>query len=235
MSVNNQATLTSWTPASTPVPVESSSRRTSFDIRQEPRRPSTEVSRPSVAAVKPPKPPVQTQIIAPSPSMRTGTLIDAHVPVSVPSASVSMLSPPMSPAGHAPSTKMYKSWVKKATTDATASPKPKYVRKMIVETWETHSTPNKLVVDLVERASSDANERIRFNTLVVIWKLMREGHHSVLQAFLELNDVLCSWSQTSLAHISAVLTKRLSLYKSFPDFEGNFSLETYILSTCVDG
>ncbi|TXT04911.1 hypothetical protein VHUM_03994 [Vanrija humicola] len=133
--------------------------------------------------------------------------------------------------------------IKKATSPEETAPKQKHVRKCIVYTWDYHSSLS--VWNGLRTQPILADEVQTFKALILVHKLLQEGHPVTLKEALAQTGWLETCGRTvggdgakgygSLirAYTSFLLAK-LRFHRHHPEFNGLFEYEEYISLKNID-
>jgi hypothetical protein len=133
--------------------------------------------------------------------------------------------------------------IKKATSPEETSPKAKHVRKCIVYTWDYHSSMSIWTGLRVQPILAD--EVQTFKALILVHKVIQEGHASTLKeaqnqtGWLETcartvgNDTSRGYGDLIKGYVSFILSK-LRFHHNHPDFNGLFEYEEYISLKGID-
>ncbi|KAK0563968.1 sla2 Src-like adaptor 2 [Tilletia horrida] len=133
--------------------------------------------------------------------------------------------------------------VKKATNADETAPKQKHVRKCIVYTWDYHSSQSLWASLRVQPILGD--EVQTFKALILIHKILQEGHQSVLpEAQAQVgwfesaartvgSDSLRGYAPLIRAYVSLIL-KKLRFHRHHKEFNGLFEYEEYISLKNID-
>ena len=127
--------------------------------------------------------------------------------------------------------------VRKATKCKETAPKQKHVRSCVVYTWD-HKT-SRTFWNALRLLNVYSEEVTCFKALIMIHKVLREGHPIVLkeaQKEKELLDSLKNYYTTNsylgyaslIRHYVDFLYRKLDFHKLHPDFTGDFNYEEYI-------
>ncbi|RXK41111.1 cytoskeleton assembly control protein [Tremella mesenterica] len=132
--------------------------------------------------------------------------------------------------------------IKKATSAEETAPKQKHVRKCIVYTWDYHSSLS--VWNGLRTQPILADEVQTFKCLIVVHKLLQEGHPITLKeahaqtGWLEtcgrtVGDGSKGYGPLIKAYTSFLLAK-LRFHRHHPEFNGLFEYEEYISLKNID-
>ncbi|KAL9932539.1 hypothetical protein V8E36_008656 [Tilletia maclaganii] len=133
--------------------------------------------------------------------------------------------------------------IKKATSADETAPKQKHVRKAIVYTWDYHSSQSIWSSLRVQPILGD--EVQTFKALIVVHKVLQEGHMSVLsEAQAQVgwfesaartvgSDSLRGYAPLIRAYVSLIL-KKLRFHRHHKEFNGLFEYEEYISLKNID-
>ncbi|OWT38954.1 cytoskeleton assembly control protein [Cryptococcus neoformans] len=132
--------------------------------------------------------------------------------------------------------------IKKATSPEETAPKQKHVRKCIVYTWDYHSSLS--VWNGLRTQPILADEVQTFKALIVVHKLLQEGHPVTLKeahaqtGWLEtcgrtVGDSGKGYGALIKAYTSFLLAK-LRFHRHHPEFNGLFEYEEYISLKNID-
>ncbi|ORY35527.1 ANTH domain-domain-containing protein [Naematelia encephala] len=132
--------------------------------------------------------------------------------------------------------------IKKATSAEETAPKQKHVRKCIVYTWDYHSSLS--VWNGLRTQPILADEVQTFKSLIVVHKLLQEGHPVTLKeahdqtGWLEtcgrtVGDGGKGYGPLIKAYVSFLLSK-LRFHRHHPEFNGLFEYEEYISLKEID-
>eukprot|EP01125_Pyxidicula_operculata_P011745 TRINITY_DN3847_c0_g1_i1.p1 TRINITY_DN3847_c0_g1~~TRINITY_DN3847_c0_g1_i1.p1 ORF type:complete len:996 (+),score=296.10 TRINITY_DN3847_c0_g1_i1:7-2994(+) len=123
----------------------------------------------------------------------------------------------------------------KATQSKITPPKPKHERVIITETWQSR-TSSHVLSELFKRALG-GKEIVLWKTLVIVHKMMRDGHPQVLDDVYARKDYLDSllgqyngnetpWGVLDEAYLQFVIEK-VKFHRTFPEVGGEISLQKY--------
>ncbi|CAD6886976.1 unnamed protein product [Tilletia controversa] len=133
--------------------------------------------------------------------------------------------------------------IKKATNAEETAPKQKHVRKCIVYTWDYHSSQSLWSALRVQPILGD--EVQTFKALILVHKVLQEGHHSVLpEAQAQVGwfesaartvgaDSLRGYAPLIRAYVSLIM-KKLRFHRYHKEFNGLFEYEEYISLKNID-
>ncbi|ODN78688.1 hypothetical protein L202_04266 [Cryptococcus amylolentus CBS 6039] len=132
--------------------------------------------------------------------------------------------------------------IKKATSPEETAPKQKHVRKCIVYTWDYHSSLS--VWNGLRTQPILADEVQTFKALIVVHKLLQEGHPVTLKeahaqtGWIEtcgrtVGDTGKGYGVLIKAYTSFLLAK-LRFHRHHPEFNGLFEYEEYISLKNID-
>ncbi|ORX38469.1 ANTH domain-domain-containing protein [Kockovaella imperatae] len=132
--------------------------------------------------------------------------------------------------------------IKKATSAEETAPKQKHVRKCIVYTWDYHSSLP--VWNGLRTQPILADEVQTFKALIVVHKLLQEGHPVTLKeahaqtGWVEtcgrtVGDAGKGYGSLIKAYTSFILSK-LRFHRHHPEFNGLFEYEEYISLKNID-
>lgn len=133
--------------------------------------------------------------------------------------------------------------IKKATNADETAPKQKHVRKMIVYTWDYHSSLSCWNGLRTQPILSD--EVQTFKALIVVHKLLQEGHPITIKeahaqtGWLETcartvaADAMRGYAPLIRAYVAFILSK-LRFHRHHPEFNGLFEYEEYISLKNID-
>jgi huntingtin-interacting protein 1-related protein len=129
------------------------------------------------------------------------------------------------------------SHVRKATKCKETAPKQKHVRSCVVYTWD-HKT-SRTFWNALRLLNVYSEEVTCFKALIMIHKVLREGHPIILKEAQKEKDLLDSLKNyyttnsylgyaSLIRHYVDFLYRKLDFHKLHPDFTGDFNYEEYI-------
>ncbi|KAI5454650.1 sla2 Src-like adaptor 2 [Naganishia albida] len=133
--------------------------------------------------------------------------------------------------------------IKKATSPEETAPKQKHVRKCIVYTWDYHTSLS--VWNGLRTQPILADEVQTFKSLIVVHKLLQEGHPVTIKeahaqtGWLETcartvaADATKGYAPLIRAYVAFILSK-LRFHRHHPEFNGLFEYEEYVSLKNID-